>query len=339
MTIRLWDLTSGECFRTLNGHVLAVSKAIFLPNGDQIASCGWDSTARIWDVETGVCHSALSGHEGYVYDIIPSPRGDLVLTCGIDKTVRVWDVATGECRQSFSHEVYVPTIAYSPNSNHIISCSVDGVMRAWDLGKSTCLWTSGHKMMIYRCVYSPRGNLIATGSKDNSVRVWDATSGECQAELELQAWVLDLTWIESSNGVDYLIAGCSDGVVAMWQVSLEAGQCHVSLRWRTTKGELDVMDTDIQGALGLNQLNRQLLKQRGAIGEPIHRLREASFQLVAMSHVTSKLKAITDKAEEDAAAQASASEGQLEQRIEHVKDPRLRGVLSAFARVLQDNLV
>jgi hypothetical protein len=81
-------------------------------------------------------------------------------------------------------------------------------------------------------------------------------------------------------------------------------------------------------------LRRQLLKQRGAIGEPIHRLREASFQLVAMSHVTSKLKAITDKAEEDAAAQASASEGQLEQRIEHVKDPQLRGVLSAFARVL-----
>jgi hypothetical protein len=147
-----------------------------------------------------------------------------------------------------------------------------------------------------------------------------------------QGQVNDIAWIESS-GVNYLMAGCSDGVIEVWQVRVDETHCHVSLRWRTTKGELDVLDATVQDVKGLSQLNSQLLKQRGAIGEPVHRLREASKRVVSMASVVSKLKAPSDRAVEDVAVMASAPGEQLEQSVEQqLKDPQLRGILSRFVR-------
>jgi hypothetical protein len=147
---------------------------------------------------------------------------------------------------------------------------------------------------------------------------------------DFQGDVNDIAWIESS-GVNYLMAGCEDGV-GVWQVGFDEGHCHVFLRWRTSKGELSLMDADIQDAQGLNQLNSQLLKQRGAIGEPVHRLREASKKVMNMASVVSKLKTPSDRAAEDVAAIATVLEDQLEQRLGQVKDPQLRGILSGFVK-------
>jgi len=45
-----------------------------------------------------------------------------------------------------------------------------------------------------------------------------------------------------------------------------------SMRWMPTKTrlELDVKDATIQDVQGLSQLDKQLLTQRGAVGESVH---------------------------------------------------------------------
>jgi uncharacterized protein YceH (UPF0502 family) len=133
---------------------------------------------------------------------------------------------------------------------------------------------------------------------------------------DFQASVKDIVWIESS-GANYLAAGCSDGVVGMWQVLVDGDRCEIALRWKTTtNGELDMKDANIQDVTGLSQLNRKLLAQRGAVGEPSHLLREASKKVTTMASVISGLKIPSDNAVENSSFTNSSLIKELEQTVE-----------------------
>jgi hypothetical protein len=129
----------------------------------------------------------------------------------------------------------------------------------------------------------------------------------------------EIAWTESPIA-SYLVIGCPNGVVGMWQVVADEDQCNVTPLWMTTKGELSVHNATIQDAHGLSQLNNRLLKQRGAVGEPAHRLRDASKKLAAMASVISRLKSLSNETEEDPAFATSASVEQLEKCLYQAKN-------------------
>ena len=47
-TVRLWDVETGACVKTLEGHRYAVWSVCCSPDGRQLASCSGDWTARVW---------------------------------------------------------------------------------------------------------------------------------------------------------------------------------------------------------------------------------------------------------------------------------------------------
>lgn len=58
-TIRIWDVESGRCTKTLNEHTSWVHSVLYSPNGKRIVSKSEDRSVRIWDVESGQCISVL----------------------------------------------------------------------------------------------------------------------------------------------------------------------------------------------------------------------------------------------------------------------------------------
>jgi hypothetical protein len=246
----------------MTDHTGSVNGVMYSPDGNQIITYSWYERVRIWDVETGDCTYTLPGH-GSFNNFVFSPRDNQVAATNDDGTVRVWNVGTGECHGIFiGHNDRAWSIAYSPNGGQIASGGEDGSVRIWDTTARTCIWMlSGHSDEVKRIVYSSQGDLVVSASNDGSVRVWDVMSGQCGAVIQdFQDGVNDVVWIESL-GVNSLVAGCFDGVVG-------EDQCDVSLRWKTTNGELDIKDETIQDVQGLSHLNRKLLKQQGALGEP-----------------------------------------------------------------------
>jgi WD40 repeat protein len=147
---------------------------------------------------------------------------------------------------------------------------------------------TGHTNQVIGVAYSANGKLLASGSKDKTVRLWEVLSGECRAVVEhFPAEVLCVSWSASSDP-DYLVTGCHDGSVLKWQVIEEGDQYRVQLQWSISNGGLTVTGASIQDAHGLTSVNKQLLLQRGAIGESKHLLRETSKRLIAMASVVSK---------------------------------------------------
>lgn len=60
--VKLWNIDTGQCLQTLQGHTSAVQSVAFNPTGQVLASCSQDQTIRLWDVQTGQCLKILSAN-------------------------------------------------------------------------------------------------------------------------------------------------------------------------------------------------------------------------------------------------------------------------------------
>jgi WD40 repeat protein len=102
-TIKLWDLHTGKCICTLEGHTAPVSCLAFGSNGQQIVSGSYDRTIKLWDINTGQLLRTFHGHTKPVYSILfkeisrfykklTSQDQDMIVSSGFDETIRFWDV-------------------------------------------------------------------------------------------------------------------------------------------------------------------------------------------------------------------------------------------------------
>lgn len=86
-TIKIWDLMSGKCLRTLFGHVQGIWGLAF--DKLRIVSGSHDKTLRVWDTETGRCLYALEGHLGPVTAVALSDTR--IVSAADDGEVKIWD--------------------------------------------------------------------------------------------------------------------------------------------------------------------------------------------------------------------------------------------------------
>jgi WD40 repeat protein len=79
--------------------------------------------------------------------------------------------------------------------------------------------------------------------------------------------ITSIAWNPTPEGI-YLTTGSSDNSVRVWQLIEEGDHCYMRLHWSSIHGVLVLSRATIQNVQGLSRINIQLLKQRGAVGEP-----------------------------------------------------------------------
>jgi WD40 repeat protein len=305
-----------------------ISNVAYSPQGDMILSTNhFKSVIELWDAETGQLCGALDGHTDVVEGIEYSPDGSRIASGSHDRTVRVWDAATKEClRVLEGHAEWVKGVAYSPQGNQLASASIDNTVRLWDVETGECRFILiGHSEAVQTVAYSMNGNLLASAGTDKILRLWDTVTGACRAVIEnFQDFIRGVAW-GSTSDANCLVAGNKDGSVLKWTVEEDEEEYRVRLDWYATNGKLNVIGTSMQDVCGLSHLNKQLLKQRGAIGEPAHALREAGKKLIAMGSVVSKLKqhqadAITGSSSVSSVTNSLSEQQQSEQSLAHQRE-------------------
>jgi WD40 repeat protein/DNA-binding CsgD family transcriptional regulator len=230
-TIRLWNVGTGQCLKTLTGHTDLVRSVRFGYGRQQLASGSDDCTIKLWDIETGHCTLTLVGHSGRVRSVAFSPDGQWLASASSDRTLRLWNVNTGVCSAILKgHSLKIWAVAFSPDGKKLVSGSADNTVKLWDLATGECLYTMrGHTKAVLATRFSPDGKTIVSGSDDQTVKLWDIQTGSCMNTLEghtCRVWSISY----SADGKT-LATGSDDQTVKFWDVSSWA--CRRTLQGHT----------------------------------------------------------------------------------------------------------
>lgn len=217
-TLRIWNISTGECYRIIFGHTNWVRCVVSLTD-NRIVSGSDDKTLCVWDGDTGKLIRMLIGHSDWIRCIAVLSDG-LIASGSYDRTVRVWDIKQGKCVMILEgHTDWVRCVVEISN-RRLASGSQDGIIRIWDVDLGECINTiKGHTDCV-RCIAMLNNQHIVTGSYDETLRVWDSITGECLGTLVGHTGSVNcITTLP--NG--FIVSGSDDKTIRIWDVS--SGNC------------------------------------------------------------------------------------------------------------------
>jgi WD40 repeat protein len=224
-TLRVWDLESGQCLATFEGHTGGVQAVAVTPDGKMIVSSSVDMTLKVWDLESGQCIFNLIGHSGYGGGLAITPDGKKVVSGSGDKTLKVWDLESGQCLSTLkghTQSISLWGVAVTPDGRNIISGSNDDTIKVWDLSSGKCIATfKGHNDFITGVTVTPDSTKVISGSADKTLKVWDLESGQCLATFE--GHTRDVLGVAVTPDGKKVVSGSADQTLRVWD--LESGQC------------------------------------------------------------------------------------------------------------------
>ena len=92
-SIKIWDVTTGQCLMTLVGHDNWIRGLSWHPGGKYLLSASDDKSLRIWDVAHKRCSKRLEAHAHFCTSIDFHRSHPYVITGSVDQTIKIW-----ECR-------------------------------------------------------------------------------------------------------------------------------------------------------------------------------------------------------------------------------------------------
>jgi WD40 repeat protein len=89
-TLKLWEVESGHCLRTFEGHTDWVESVCLSADGHYALSGSKDKTLKLWEVASGRCLRTFEGHTDNVSSVCLSADGRYALSGCHDKTLKLW---------------------------------------------------------------------------------------------------------------------------------------------------------------------------------------------------------------------------------------------------------
>lgn len=200
-TIRIWDVTTGYCLRTLRGHTDWVRSLSPSPDGRYLASTASDQTARVWDLslpDSAALKQTLATAHTHVIEtcaIAPAPTyphlaalagqkkppptsssAEYVATGGRDKLIKLSTTTGLVFKTLVGHDNWIRALAFHPGGQYLLSASDDKTIRCWDLAQEgkcvRVIEAAGHFLSCLRwgpSVY--KDSAIAAGAQDGGAGV------------------------------------------------------------------------------------------------------------------------------------------------------------------------
>ncbi len=231
-----WNYLRRVChaeLRTLQGHGQAVNCVSFSPDGQRLATVGFDKALRIWDAATGKPLTTVPLPEISIC-LAFSPTGDR-LAVGYwvadesqPQAIDVFDTTTWKSQACLrGHGARVIDVAFDRSGQKLVSTSSDRTLRLWNLasGRSGPLFRS-EETPPSAVAFSPDGRMVAAGIGDfddwgdatvGHVILVDVTTGSLVRTLRgHEDGVLSVAFCPDGK---YLASGSRDRTIRIWELA------------------------------------------------------------------------------------------------------------------------
>lgn len=179
-SLRIWEVATGYCVRTISGHGDWVRDVEPSFDGKFLLSAANDQTARIWDPSNGEPKATLSGHEHVVECAVFAPpaayphlailaglkkpppassSAEFIATGSRDKSIRLWDARGTQIKVLNGHDNWVKALVFHPGGKYLLSVSDDKTIRCWDLtqeGRCVKVIADQHNHFVNCIRWAPR---------------------------------------------------------------------------------------------------------------------------------------------------------------------------------------
>ena len=222
-TLKIWDVTTGYCVKTLRGHsdwVRSVSPSF---DGRWLLSAGDDQVARLWDAASGEVKATFLGHEHVIECCTLAPRasyaylasmaglrkappssssGEFLATGSRDKSIKIWDARGTLIKTLIGHDNWVRGLVFHPGGKYLLSVSDDRTIRCWDLsqeGKCVKTVDGAHGHFVNCIRWAP---LMAKGPAPSAGA---ATNGDAGKATDDPGGAQGIRCVIATGGVDMIV--------------------------------------------------------------------------------------------------------------------------------------
>jgi len=180
-TLKLWEVATGQCLRTFEGHTSTVM-SVCLSGDGRCALSGSEgyghrhpTPLKLWDVATGLCVRTFEEDAKDVLSVCLSGDGRYALSGSRDNTLKLWEVTTGKCLRTFEgHTSTVMSVCLSADERYALSGSRDNTLKLWEVATGKCLRTfEGHTNHVSSVCLSADGRYALSGSGDHTLKLWE----------------------------------------------------------------------------------------------------------------------------------------------------------------------
>ena len=187
----------------------------FSPDGQHVASAGYDFAVRVWDATTADEVRAFTDHTWPIFGVAFSPNGRHLASGSGDTTVRIWDWTTGERLPLLrpQHAGRVACVQFSRDGKLLASASWDRTVKVWDAVSWQLLYDLPHPSSPQCVAFDRDGPRLAWGSIDGTVTVWDGPDRDVHTLRGHTSWVQAVDF--SADG-KWIASASLDGTVKIW---------------------------------------------------------------------------------------------------------------------------
>jgi WD40 repeat protein len=229
-TLRMWELSTGNCLCTLEGHTMGVIAVAMTADGRHAASGSRDNTIRVWglDPEVNSEEAAMQVCRVQSYAAVAelADRFDHHLACATEALER------RDTQSAYQHVCLARAVTGYQRDPRALSehARFLGLLRRITLKD---VWPvsvlEGHTDDVSAVAVTPDGRHVVSGCwrqvasrrEDHALRVWQPSTGNCLRVLEGHTAYVSAVAVTPDGR--YVVSGSDDGTLRVWDLS--TGNC------------------------------------------------------------------------------------------------------------------
>ncbi|KAK9885235.1 hypothetical protein WA026_010738 [Henosepilachna vigintioctopunctata] len=203
----------------LEGHEGEIFTVKFHPEGQYLASSGFDRKIFLWSVY-GECEniSVMTGHTGAVMELHFSTDGSNIYTASTDHTLGLWDLPTGKRIKKYKgHTTFVNSVHVTRRGlQTLVSGSDDSTVKLWDVRKKQSFASLNASYQVTAVSFNDTSEYVFSGGIDNDIKVWDLRKNEIL--YTLKGHTDSITGVSLSPDGSYLLSNSMDNSMRIWDI-------------------------------------------------------------------------------------------------------------------------